>query len=290
MTMEIFKGIDYSFLPHPTIGQLKAAGVNFVGRYVSSMAANDINGKNLTRSEFEILKKAGMPFILFVEEGAQSMLNGFSEGKAHAIHFDAVCKALGIQGAIAYFVADFDVAPGQQQAIHSYLDGGASVIGRNRTGIYGGYWAVSRALNASKAQWAVQTLAWSGAPRRDTEHDNTFWDGATNWDTRARVRQHLQIRVGTASVDLDGAMFNDFGQWPRPAAPVEPPTVPTQVRADGTLSWRALAHLNGTSLIRSIELTLGHQGGKFGQPRQADIARAGAWNDPLPAGVMIWVG
>jgi hypothetical protein len=254
------------------------------------MAANDINGKNLTRSEFNTLNNAKMPFIMFVEEGAQSMLNGFSEGKAHAIHFDAVCKALGINGAIAYFTADFDVAPGQQQAIHSYLDGAASVITRQRTGLYGGYWAVSRALNANKAAWACQTLAWSGAPRQDGNHPNTFWDGATNWDTRARVRQHLQIRVGAASVDLDGAMFNDYGQWPRPAAPVPPPTAPVPVVADGVLSWRQLAHKFGTALIPSVELTLAHQGGKFGQPRQAAYARAGDWNAPLPAGVKIWVG
>ena len=288
--MSIIDGIDYAFLPHPTIGQIRGAGKHFVGRYVSSMAANDVNGKNLTRSEFNALNNAKMPFILFVEEGAQSMLGGFSMGKAHAIHFDSVCKALGIEGAIAYFTADFDVAPGQQQAIHSYLDGAASIISRSRTGIYGGYWAVSRALNAGKATWAVQTLAWSGPPRQDGNHPNTFWDGATNWDTRARVRQHLQIRVGGASVDLDGAMFNDFGQWPRPAAPVQPPMDPMEVTADGTLSWRGLAHKFGTTVARSVALTAYKPNGEFPQPRVSAIVRAGDWNALLPAGVKIWVG
>ena len=53
------KGLDYAFYPHPGVHAIKAYGAEWVGRYVSSLAVNDTNGKNLIRSERDALLDAG---------------------------------------------------------------------------------------------------------------------------------------------------------------------------------------------------------------------------------------
>ena len=45
-----------------------------------------------------------------------------------------------------YFSCDFDAQPSQQAAINAYMDGVASVIGRSRTGAYGGYGVPTAAI------------------------------------------------------------------------------------------------------------------------------------------------
>jgi glycoside hydrolase-like protein len=292
--MPSFKGVDYAFLPHPSPAAMKAAGVVFVGRYVSSFGPNDTNGKNLIPAEKTALLAAGLQIILFAEEASGRMLGGRSAGVADAEHFDAVTKALGLAGIAMYCAADFDASPTQQVPINNYLDGAASVIGRSRTGIYGSYYVVKRALDAAKATYACQTLAWSGPPQRHDPH--TFWDavGQTNWDTRAQVRQHLQIRVGSVSVDLDQAFATDYGQYPRPSKPIPPPASPIAVTANGSQSWRDLAHAHGTTVQRSVYLTAKNSTETspegFPQPRIAAAISNGDWNAPLPQGVQIWVG
>ncbi|MGW2213219.1 hypothetical protein ACWCV3_28460, partial [Streptomyces sp. NPDC001781] len=77
------------------------------------------------------------------------------------------------------------------------LAGAGSVIGRDRVGIYGGYYPVKRALDAGKATWAWQTVAWSGG----------------QWDARAVIRQGLQKTINGVSCDLNTATAEDYGQW-----------------------------------------------------------------------------
>lgn len=197
------KGIDYAFSPHPSTTAIKAVGAKFVCRYVSSFAPNDHNGKNLLPAERTALLDAGLSIVIVSEEGSSRMKQGRAAGVADAQHADAVVKALGMPGLPVYFACDFDAAPGDQAAINNYLDGAASVIGRNRTGIYGGYYPVRRALDAGKAQFAWQTYAWSGG----------------QWDSRAQLRQVKNgVKVGGASCDIDESRAADYGQWPRPGA------------------------------------------------------------------------
>ncbi len=195
-------GVDYAFYPHPSVTALKAAGVKFVGRYVSPQAVNDTNGKNLIPAEFRALRDAGMAIILYEEQYAARMREGYPAGVADARHFDAVVKALGMTGAIMYAAADWNATEAEQAAINRYLDGVASQLGRARTGIYGGYYVIKRTLDAGKATHAVQTVAWS--------------DG--KWDSRADIRQYLPVNIGGAKCDRLESMKADYGQWPRPAA------------------------------------------------------------------------
>jgi hypothetical protein len=205
--MEMSAGVDYAFNPHPSIAQLQRARVQFVCRYISSSAQNDQNGKNLIPGECKALLDGHIKIVVVVEEGASYMLGGHGAGVSAGRHADAVVKALHMPTIPVYIAADWDATPAQQGPINACLDGLASIVGRSRTGIYGGFYVCKRALDAGKAHWAWQTIAWSGG----------------QWDRRAHIRQGLTFSLGGASVDHDQAMFSDFGQWPRPgtAAPAK---------------------------------------------------------------------
>lgn len=230
-------GLDYAFSPTGAasfwaspawIGALKTAGVKFVCRYLSPYSTNDANGKNLTAAEAAALKAAGIAIVVVFESTAGRMKAGYAAGTADAQHSDAVVKALGMAGIPVYFAADWDATPGDQTAINAYLDGAASVIGRARVGIYGGYYPVKRALDAGKATYAWQTLAWSGG----------------QWDSRAAIRQNLQVKLAGAFVDPNNTYKADFGQWPRPGAIPDPKPV-----AEPTLRLTT-PHMTGDTVSR----------------------------------------
>jgi hypothetical protein len=194
-------GLDYAFAPHPRTAAIKGAGASFVCRYLSAIPANDHNGKNLLASEKEALLAEKISIVLVAEGAGSRMLAGKAAGIADASHADAVVRALGMAGMPIYFSCDFDATPAQQSAINAYLDGAASVIGRSRVGIYGGYYPVKRALDAGKAVFAWQCSSWSGG----------------QWDSRAQLRQtRYNVTVGGVACDGDVSMAPDFGQWPRP--------------------------------------------------------------------------
>src|SRR4051812_27177943 len=128
-------GLDYAFSPHPSTSAIKGGGYKFVCRYISSLPLNDHNGKNLLAAEKRALLGAGIDVVVVAEEGASDMLGGHSRGAERARHANAVVKALGMPSIPIYFAADWDASPSQQKPINAYLDGAASVIGRNRVGI-----------------------------------------------------------------------------------------------------------------------------------------------------------
>lgn len=191
--MAVF-GVDYSW-GRPGVAALKRAGVTFVCRYLS----HDTTGKNLTRAEAEELSDAGIWIVVVWQNSKDGPLGGRSAGAAHARNAAAQAEARGMPaGRPIYFAADWDASPGQQDAINAYLDGAASVIGRDRVGIYGGYGPVKRALDAGKARWAWQTYAWSGG----------------RWDPRAHIQQYSNDReLNGVSVDHNRAVKDDYGQW-----------------------------------------------------------------------------
>ena len=76
------------------------------------------------------------------------------------------------------------------------------MLGRSRTGAYGGYWVIKRLFDAHKIAWGWQTYAWSGG----------------NWDSRAQLRQ-IQNGIDNGNEDKDEAVAADFGQWGANAAP-----------------------------------------------------------------------
>ncbi|MEV6940664.1 peptidoglycan-binding protein [Streptomyces sp. NPDC051172] len=193
-------GIDYSDASL-TASSVAAAGYGFVCRYLSWLP----NSKVLTLSEAEALTAANLGIVSNWEsDGLQSWQSGVpsdpnSQGAGHATEANRQALANGMPSSRPiYFSVDFDLQPSMYSALNSYFDGVASVIGRSRTGAYGGYHVIKELFDNEKIAWGWQTYAWSGG----------------NWDSRAQLRQvQNDITVAGKDADLDQAMAADFGQW-----------------------------------------------------------------------------
>jgi len=191
------EGIDYSYGSGLSAAAMKNAGKHFVCRYLATLP----NSKCINKAEAANLLHAGLSVVLVWETTADRVLSGRNGGVADAREADRQARGLGMAGIPLYFACDIDSTPGQQGAINGYCSGAASVIGHNRTGLYGGYWPVSRAFSAGVIRYGWQTYAWSGG----------------NLDRRAQLYQYRNgVRLGPAEVDLDKSMATDYGQWPRP--------------------------------------------------------------------------
>lgn len=198
------EGIDYAF-GRPGVAALKAAGVKFVCRYLSHSPT-----KNLTSAEAHSLSGAGIWIVVVWETTANRALAGRTAGVADAIDAQMQAQACGMPaGRPIYFAVDWDASTSQQAAINAYLDGAASVLSRDRVGIYGGHGPVKRALDAGKAKWAWQTYAWSGG----------------QWDGRAQLQQYSNGHtLGGVGCDYNRAKKADYGQWRIGASPSPTPT------------------------------------------------------------------
>jgi Domain of unknown function (DUF1906) len=236
-------GIDYSFGSGLSVAQMRAAGVTFVCRYLDYLP----NAKVIDRTEFANITGGGLHVVLNWEGTGKDCVRGEAGGVADATEANRQAVALGASGCPIYFSpADYDVPPGDQAMINAYMKGVASVISHSRTGMYGGYWPLSRAFDAGVITWGWQTYAWSGG----------------NWDSRAHIQQYQNdARLGPASVDYDRSMHPDFGAWPRPAAPAPavahaaaapaaapaPKGPPYRHVADGSMSLAQIAASRNTT-------------------------------------------
>jgi hypothetical protein len=188
------KGVDYAW-GRPSPSKLHAAGYTFAARYLSY----DRSGKNLTKSEAQKLRSHDLDVLVVWEWGADDVLDGHAKGVREAKDAEAEAKACGMPaGRPIYFAIDFDAQASQQSRINAYFDGVASVIGRARTGAYGGHKVIKRLFNAGKITYGWQTYAWSYGL----------------WDKRAQLRQvKNDVHIDGVSVDVDRAIKADFGQW-----------------------------------------------------------------------------
>ncbi|MFA1545634.1 glycoside hydrolase domain-containing protein [Actinomadura chokoriensis] len=191
--MAVF-GVDYAW-GRPGVAALKRAGVKFACRYLS----HDTTGKNLTRAEADDLSDAGIWVVVVWESTAQRPLAGRSAGVADARDAAAQADACGMpDDRPIYFAADWDATASQQDEINAYLDGAASVIGRDRVGLYAGYGPTKRAFDAGKITYGWQTYAWSGG----------------RWDARAQLQQYSNDHtINGVGVDYDRGVKSDYGQW-----------------------------------------------------------------------------
>ncbi|MFI6868282.1 DUF1906 domain-containing protein [Nocardia sp. NPDC050406] len=225
-------GLDYAG-GRPGASAIRAAGFDFVVRYLSD-GGPTLPGKLLTPAEADDLRAHGVSIVSNWETTASRMLDGFGAGVTDArAALAQVLRCGGRRDRPIYFSADFDATPAQQVPINAYLDGAASVLGRENTGIYGGYWPVSRALDAGTATWAWQTVAWSG----------------NNLEPRRHILQTArQVDVNGVRCDVNVTDRADFGQWDfeQEDSDVTPEQeeilrdIQTQLRGPGLAGWPQL--------------------------------------------------
>lgn len=197
-------GVDYSFArPDPTM--LADRGVTLAGRYLWRDKYEDGRpNKGITRSELDQLNAVGIGVFFVYEEDGRELLGGFEAGVRVAEAADAYRRALGIGRVPIYFAVDFDANVEQMTPILSALDGIASVIGRDRTGLYGGIRPVKTAFDTGKISWGFQTYAWSGGV----------------WDSRAQLQQWSNNQWN-GTIDFTRAMTPDYG-WADITTPPAP--------------------------------------------------------------------
>ena len=205
------KVIDYSWA-RPSPVQIKQAGFDGVIRYLSY----DTTGKNITASERDALRAAGLSITLNWENSAQDALGGSAAGVEYARQALAMANALGYPFVCAlYFSVDFDATPQQQAVINAYFQAIESVIGHARTGAYGDYYVLERLAAAGLASYYWQTTAWSGG--QIFGKDVIFQTGQ-------------QVFSGGADVDN---ISGPFGCWPAPGQPLPaPPPITTPSEDD----------------------------------------------------------
>jgi hypothetical protein len=159
-------GLDYSS-GRPRAGEVARAGYRFVARYLSYAG----NPKDLTASEVADMQAYGIAIVLVFETTAGRAGDGFQAGVTDARAAQVEANSLGLGSLPIYMAVDYDVpdyAPSTADPrsklgpVAGYLQGAVSVLGLRRTGVYGGYWTVSRALAAGLAGYAWQSVAWSG--------------------------------------------------------------------------------------------------------------------------------
>jgi hypothetical protein len=267
------QGVDYSW-GRPSPSGLRADGYGFVARYLG----HDTSGKSITAGEASGIIAAGLDIVLVFEDSATNALGGYAQGQADASFAAAQAASVGMPGdRPIYFAVDFDAQPSQQGTIDAYFDGVASVIGRDRAGVYGGYYLVDRTFNDGKVAWAWQAYAWSYG----------------NWDPRAQVRQTLNGQeVAGGSVDLDVAMVQDFGQWGH-GAPA-PSVTEVAFQANTTSLWTtggAGTHDWGLGMLPGTSPAIAVSGGGYEVAFQANttslwtVTSAGVGSD-LRLGMM----
>lgn len=192
-------GLDYAG-GRPSGASLKAAGVSFVCRYLTD-GGPGLPGKQLLASEFNDLIANGIAVVFNWETTANFMLGGAAKGRADATTaLNYIHSIGGPANPVVYFSADFDATPAQQAPINDYLAAAGEVLGRDHVGIYGGYWPLSRALNAGVCKYAWQTEAWSGG----------------NIDSRINILQRNALGyryVSGVPCDVNEAHTDDFGQF-----------------------------------------------------------------------------
>jgi hypothetical protein len=192
------KGVDYAF-SHPSIDSLVTGGFTFAVRYLYPFSQNP-DTKNLTLTEATTLNAALINGVVSnFESWASRALDGHDAGVDDARAAQAQHTACG--GKLdrpIYFSVDFDAQPPDYPAVRAYMLGVASVIGLNRTGVYGSYSVVKWLLDNQLVTWAWQTYAWSGGL----------------YDERCQLSQDQNgVSMGGGDVDIDTAHAADFGQW-----------------------------------------------------------------------------
>jgi len=202
--------VDYAF-QHPTIAQLKAAGVYAVGRYFGEGSQPP---KFLDHSEASELSQAGIRIISLFEYGAKQALLGAKQAYEDIRVFRQQARSVAppdghpIRSEPCYFAADFDVpdfaphlsdTPSNARAKLGPLADYWYVIqaerGLHLSAAYGGYWLIKRLFDAQLITYGFQTVAWSGG----------------HIDTRAQLYQNGSTAFGgSADVDVEE---HHFGSW-----------------------------------------------------------------------------
>lgn len=239
------EGIDYSWA-RPGGAAIKRAGKKFVVRY---LWPDGMGGKGLDYGELQDLLAHGLEIVLVYQAGTNTLLGGRSVGVQQAQTAQSEINRLGLpKNSPVYFAADWDASPAQQGAIDDFLRGAASVIGKDRVGIYGKADVMARCMQNKTATWFWQTYAWSGGRVQQGIHlyqylNGQNLNGAVDY-CRTSLDNYGQVsKAGKVSVPSQGGS-------PAPAKgtyTVQPGDTLSGIAGRHGTSYQELAKINGIS-------------------------------------------
>jgi hypothetical protein len=214
------KGLDYS-AGTVTGSTIKAAGYDFVIRYVDDPAVVSLGSKHCRPAEYQDLVKAGVDVWLVFEVGTTDMLAGKAAGVSHAIRARNGAKALGYPpGRMVFMACDMHLTPNQIPQALAYLDGAASVLGKSSTGLYAFGEMVDAAINGDHAG-AYWQCGHRPGPTRPVHvyqrNDGTTTVGGITCDINELLRPIPGSSVSgdptiTVEEDMPGPVMN-LGEW-----------------------------------------------------------------------------
>lgn len=193
------EGVDYSFA-RPGGAKLQANGKAFAVRYLYG------GSKGLTNPEIADLHAHGIEIAVVYQEGTGEWKNGFNEGARQARVAQSILNSLDLAHNLPiYFTCDSSDGNSNTGLVCDFVSGASSVLGKDRTGIYGSYTVINAVKKADACNWFWQTYAWSSgnlsAFANLYQYDNGQWNG---------------------SVDFTRAYSSEYGQNP-PTAPTPTP-------------------------------------------------------------------
>lgn len=201
--------------------QIRAAGYSGVVNYVSmSRPGSSFGAKPITRPYAESLAAAGLVIVSNYQYGKpggtapSDFTRGYAGGIADArTAWQLHTAAGGGQGAPIFFTIDEDIDRDRWNRLAlPWFRGINSVLGVQRTGVYGGIkacqWAMADGVVGSSStpgrRWAWQTRAWSGSQ---------VHPAAVLYQRIVSTASNPGPRVGGLEVDVNDVLAPDCGQW-----------------------------------------------------------------------------
>lgn len=234
--------VDYA-AGRPGAAAIKAAGFQGAVRYLVASPDRGLPNKVLTADEVADFKANGLTLVSNWQRGKHATADwrrGFEGGVADAREALTTHFALGGTGYTPiYFSVDEDVnLDTWNSLVLPYLNGCASILGKEWVGVYGGqrsmWWAEEDGF-----RWRWQTKGWS---RYDSQGR---WNASlpVQWVDGCQLRQVRvdEDRINGIGVDVNEVHAADFGQWgvdrspgkhsvpaPAPVPPAKAPEVVVQ--------------------------------------------------------------
>jgi hypothetical protein len=201
--------------------QIKSAGYAGVVNYVSEARPGaDFEAKPITRAYADALRAAGLHIVSNYQYGKpgwpdpSDFTRGFDGGVADAHTALRLHGAAGGSNSAPIFFSvddDIDMATWNSLAVN-WFRGINSVLGVERTGIYGHSRACTWAINdgvlghstSAGYRWAWQTKTWSHGQRESS---------AVLYQEVVNSASNPGPLLGGIHIDVDEVLAADFGQW-----------------------------------------------------------------------------
>lgn len=141
-------------------------------RYID--APNLLGTKHTNKAEYDSLIQAGLKVRLVMQVNTKDADGGYNRGVEYATRAKAGADYLGYTGVI-FFTNDRTEVP-DPSAWRAYLDGAASVLGKDRVGAYGFRNALTAAQGHASAFWQA------GAESQLVDHANYYqWNNGRTY-------------------------------------------------------------------------------------------------------------